>query len=160
MDSVQKRLPFEMLGVLAVTGWLFCAPGCSRKDPTGLEPSNSAGSAQKPAKVAESSFAASLPQVGGPAGYAGSKACRSCHKDQFESWHRSYHRTMTQITAADTVKADFHGVVLTNDEVRFVLSQRGDEFWVRMERRSPAETSPETLEVRIGLVTGSHHKIG
>src|SRR5439155_11945760 len=71
--------------------------------------------------------------------------------------HRSYHRTMTQITAADTVKADFHGVVLTNDEVRLVLSQRGDEFSVRMERRSPSETSPETLEVRIGLVTGSHH---
>src|SRR2546427_7193670 len=91
---------------------------------------------------------------------SGSKACRSCHEDQFESWHRSYHRTMTQIASADAVQADFHNVALTNDGVRFVLSQRGDEFWVHMERQSPgapAEASPETLEARIGLVTGSHH---
>ena len=65
---------------------------------------------------------------------------------------------MTQIAAADTVKADFHDVVLTNDGVRFVLSQRGNEFRVRMERPSPGSlASLETLEVRIGLVTGSHH---
>jgi predicted CXXCH cytochrome family protein len=67
---------------------------------------------------------------------------------------------MTQIAAADTVKADFHDVVLTNDGVRFVLSQTSDEFWVRMERPSsgPARNaSTETLDVRIGLVTGSHH---
>jgi len=65
---------------------------------------------------------------------------------------------MTQIAAADTVQADFHDVVLTNDGVRFVLSQRGDEFRVRMERPSPGSlASLETLEVRIGLVTGSHH---
>jgi len=67
---------------------------------------------------------------------------------------------MTQIAAADTIQADFHNVSLTNDGVRFRLSQKGNEFWVRMERMVPAaakEVSPETLDVRIGLVTGSHH---
>jgi predicted CXXCH cytochrome family protein len=157
---VQKRLPPEKLTVLAVTGWLLCGPGCSRKDPTGLEKTNSPASAQEAANHAMSAFAASLPHVGGPAGYVGSKRCQTCHEDQYGSWHRSYHRTMTQVAAADTVKADFHDVVLTNDSVRFVLSQRRDEFWVHMERPSPGPTgdaSAETLDVRIGLVTGSHH---
>src|SRR5207244_2218912 len=120
-----------------VTGWLFCVSGCSRKDPSGVEQSNARGSAEEPGKEAASGFAASLPQVGGPAGYVGSKTCRSCHEDQFESWHRSYHRTMTQIAAADTVKADFHQVALTNEGIQFLLSQRGEEFWVHMERPSP-----------------------
>src|SRR5437867_714165 len=48
-------------------------------------------------------FAATLPHVGGPAGYVGSKACRSCHEDQFASWHRSYHRMMTQIASTNSI---------------------------------------------------------
>ena len=67
---------------------------------------------------------------------------------------------MTQIAAPDTVQADFHNVTLTNEGVRFVLSQRSNELWVRMERNVPAaarENSQEALDVRAGLVTGSHH---
>lgn len=67
---------------------------------------------------------------------------------------------MTQIAAADTIQADFHNVALTNDGVRFTLSQKSNEFWVRMERTVAAasgEAPPEPLDVRIGLVTGSHH---
>ncbi len=67
---------------------------------------------------------------------------------------------MTQIATADTVQADFHNVVLTNEDVRFVLSQKSDELWVHLERTRPAapgESSPESMDVRVGLVTGSHH---
>jgi predicted CXXCH cytochrome family protein len=65
---------------------------------------------------------------------------------------------MTQIAAADTIQADFHNVALTNDGTRFTLSQKNDEFWVRMERPAAAgEVSSEPLDVRMGLVTGSHH---
>ena len=67
---------------------------------------------------------------------------------------------MTQITARDTVQADFQNVVLTNGVTRFVLSQESDEYWVRMERAvppGPGELWPEPIDVRIGLVTGSHH---
>ena len=126
-----------MPGVLVATGWLLLAPGCSRKEsaPAKVDDSSSAA-AQEP--VATAAFASTLPHVGGPAGYVGSKSCRSCHEDQFDSWHRSYHRTMTQIAAADTIQADFHNVALTNDGVRFVLSQTNDEFWVHMERMASA----------------------
>ena len=67
---------------------------------------------------------------------------------------------MTQIAAADSVQADFHNVTLTNDGTRFVLTQKGNEFWVHLERATPAppgETAPEPVDVRVGLVTGSHH---
>src|SRR5438132_13056929 len=156
---VRRRVPVKMPGVLVATGWLLLAPGCSRKEsaPAKVDDSSSAA-AQEP--VATAAFASTLPHVGGPAGYVGSKSCRSCHEDQFDSWHRSYHRTMTQIAAADTIQADFHNVALTNDGVRFVLNQKSNEFWVHMERAVPAlpgETSPEPVDVRVGLATGSHH---
>ena len=151
-----------MLGLLVSTGWLLLVLGCSRKDPVppGSDSARSDGVAPQPASDEASAFAASLPRVGGPDGYVGSKACRSCHEDQFASWHRSYHRTMTQIAAPDTIQADFHNVVLTNDGTRFVLNQKSNGFWVRMERAAPmaAEgTPPDALDVRVGLVTGSHH---
>ncbi|HUL51508.1 MAG TPA: cytochrome c3 family protein [Candidatus Nitrosotalea sp.] len=67
---------------------------------------------------------------------------------------------MTQFATADTVRADFHNVVLTNEGTRFVLNQRSNEFWVHMERAAPSEQgepAPEPVDVRVGLLTGSHH---
>jgi predicted CXXCH cytochrome family protein len=162
---VSKALPGRTarVGLLAGIGWVWLVAGCSRKDPSqpGADPSNAAEAAPPPfanaAATSNSAFAANRPQVGGPAGYVGSKACRSCHEDQYASWHRSYHRTMTQIPAADTVQADFHDVTLTNEGRRFVLSRDGDAFRVHMERDVAGATKPESLDVPIGLVTGSHH---
>src|ERR1051326_2503278 len=152
--------PLDKLGVLLGTGCLLCILGCSRTDKTSPGPEKSSSAQAEHVADATSAFAASLPHVGGPAGYVGSKSCRNCHEDQFESWHRSYHRTMTQIAAPDTVQADFHDVTLTNDGVRIALSRKGDQFWVHLERPASAgagEVSPESLDVRAGLVTGSHH---
>src|SRR6266508_3561559 len=122
---VRSHLPFRMLDVLAATGALLCAFGCSRENSVapGVEKHGTTSTVEQPATAAASAFAASVPQAGGVAGYAGSQACRSCHEDQFASWHRSYHRTMTQFATADSVQADFRNVALTNDGVRFVLSQ-------------------------------------
>ncbi|PYL01067.1 MAG: hypothetical protein DME19_02965 [Verrucomicrobia bacterium] len=182
-EEIQRGVLIEKLRVLVATGCLLLALGCSRKEST-LEDSTATAAQESAATAA---FAASLPRVGGPAGYAGSKTCRSCHEDQFASWHRSYHRTMTQIAATDTVQADFLNVTLTNDSVRFVLNQKSNELWVRMERiasaarltpslspsegervaegrgtvpmnaQQPKEDIREALDIRVGLVTGSHH---
>lgn len=157
---MRRSLPFEKLGLLVLTGWFWCVTGCSRKDSSGFEKRDPQRLQQESASTASSDFAASLPYVGEHAGYTGSKSCRSCHEDQFESWHRSYHRTMTQIASGDAVQADFHNVTLTNEGIRFVLSQKSNELWVRMERAVPAvpgEAVPEPVDVRPGLVTGSHH---
>lgn len=101
-----------------------------------------------------------LPQQGGVAGYVGSDSCRDCHQDQHASWHRSFHRTMTQIPVVGAVQADFHNVVLTNDNTRFTLRQSSNQFRIHMEHiapSSPGAPMPEPVEIELGLVTGSHH---
>ena len=139
---------------------LILSVGCSEKRPTPTaEAMSEALSTQAPG-APTASFAATLPQVGGPAGYVGSRNCRSCHEDQYASWHRSYHRTMTQIAGPESVRANFHHVTMTNDGTRFILNQKSNEFWVRMERlQTPGSQGipPEQLDVQVGLVTGSHH---
>lgn len=40
------------------------------------------------------------------AGFATSDTCRSCHPSQYQSWHDSYHRTMTQAATPETVLAN------------------------------------------------------
>ncbi|HYV27395.1 MAG TPA: cytochrome c3 family protein [Candidatus Eisenbacteria bacterium] len=160
-----RRLSFSSLPFFASPRLLWClvsvlALGCSRNEPEPKSESKLGASVTKSNAVEVSDHEATLPHVGGLAGYVGSKDCRACHEDQFASWHRSYHRTMTQIAGADSVQADFHNVTLTNDGTRFVLTQKGNEFWVHLERAAPAppdETAPEPVDVRVGLVTGSHH---
>jgi len=40
-------------------------------------------------------------------GHLPSSECRECHKEQFDSWHRTFHRTMTQDASPETVLGDF-----------------------------------------------------
>ncbi|MBN9690181.1 MAG: hypothetical protein J0M24_08080 [Verrucomicrobia bacterium] len=132
--------------------------GCSREDPSesvrsALSEATNAVAA-KPPSAAEDRI-----REGGPEGYVGSEACRTCHEDQFSSWHRTYHRTMTQFPSTQAIRANFRGVVLTNDQTRFRLSQEGEEFRVRLERIQETgnpEPAP-SLDTQISLVTGSHH---
>ncbi len=100
-----------------------------------------------------------LPQVAHVPTYAGSKDCKACHEKQHVSWFQSYHRTMTQLPLPDAVQADFNNVTLTNLSTRYVLSRKGDEFWIRMENLLSTGdiANQEVNEVPLGLVTGSHH---
>ncbi len=136
-------------------GWFA---GCSRENPAPAAPQKPAS--ETGATATDTRFQASLPQEGGPAGYAGSAACKACHEDQFASWHRSYHRTMTQYARPDTVQADFNNQTLTNGGVRFRLSSQDEELRVRMERidtEPNSDAAPPALDTRMSLVTGSHH---
>ena len=120
----------------------------------------------------------SAPHVGRPEEFAGSASCRACHSDQYDSWHHSFHRTMTQIASPETVRGNFANVTLELDGEVYRLERRGDEFWVDMvdpdwtiqhpdtpaadhsgSLPSPAtsETSAPRAQRRITLLTGSHH---
>lgn len=151
----QKAQPLSLAIALIVAS-------CSR-EPSAPVPAQ--GRQAKPVTAAVPATAgderdAVQPHVGGPAGYTGSAACQECHKDEYASWHRSYHRTMTQFPAPDTVKADFNNVILTNMDTRFVLTRTNDAFRVRVERTAPAEPgeiAPPWLDTEMTLVTGSHH---
>lgn len=119
-----------------------------------------------------------VPHVGRPEEFAGSASCRACHPDQYTSWHRSYHRTMTQTASPESVRGKFDNVNLELDGESFRLERRGDEFWVNMvdpdwtirQETSPAannsgdsvapasgESPPPREQFRITMLTGSHH---
>ena len=73
-----------------------------------------------------------LPAEQRPGGFVRSDACRSCHPQQYESWHQSYHRTMTQRATPESVRGPFTNVTLTLAGEVFHLSRRGDGFFVEM----------------------------
>lgn len=106
-------------------------------------------------EAARRAFFAALPTEGRPGGYVSSNACLACHPAQHASWHRSFHRTMTQFATAEAVKASFQGERLEVQGGTVTLERRGDEFWMLVRPHSPEQGAPEDL--RIGLVTGSHH---
>lgn len=81
-------------------------------------------------------------------GYISSDACRACHPGEYDSWHRTYHRTMTQVANAQTVKGDFDDVSLEYFGRKFQLQQRGDEFWIKQDGGT---------EAKVLQTTGSHH---
>ncbi|MSR21839.1 MAG: hypothetical protein EXR91_12850 [Gemmatimonadetes bacterium] len=103
-------------------------------------------------------------------GFATSNTCRACHPDQYDTWHASYHRTMTQAATPSSVLASFD-VVLEDRGFRWRLERRGDEFWVEMPDPiwfdNPSwfmqildETWPDAppqIEARVVMTTGSHH---
>src|SRR5438105_4256458 len=48
-----------------------------------------------------------IPQEVAHDGYVSSDSCRACHPNEYASWHRSYHRTMTQTASAASARAPF-----------------------------------------------------
>jgi len=67
-------------------------------------------------------------------GFVSSQTCRACHPGQYQSWHRSYHRTMTQLATPDTVAASFDGV--TVDAAAggpMTLEQHARELWAEFD---------------------------
>lgn len=101
--------------------------------------------------------------------YVSSDRCQACHPGQYASWHRTYHRTMTQTAGPDAVLGRFDGQVLTARGRHYILERRGDEYWVEMAdpdwerdlldsgRRPERFPRPPRIWKRIVLTTGSHH---
>ena len=126
-----------------------------------------AGLEQKP--QADIPLARHLPRQTARGGFVSSDSCRSCHPGSYQSWHDSYHRTMTQIAGPQTIHAPFDQVRLENRGRTYQLERRGDEFWVTMPDADWEESlqsrgvdlsrvaSPPLSTKRVMLVTGSHH---
>jgi predicted CXXCH cytochrome family protein len=81
--------------------------------------------------------------------YTSSDPCRACHPSEYASWHRSFHRTMTQRATAAAVRAPFAGETLVDGDGRsYHLRRNGDELWVDISGQGAK---------RIVMMTGSHH---
>jgi predicted CXXCH cytochrome family protein len=62
--------------------------------------------------------------------YATSTQCVLCHPGRFETWHRTFHRTMTQRAEPGAVLGDFSNASLTYRGVTSRFGRQGDRFWI------------------------------
>lgn len=101
-------------------------------------------------------------------GFVSSKSCQACHREQYDSWHKTYHRTMTQLASAQTVVAPFDGRVLHRAGIDYRVTRRGDQFWVTtpdpdreyaLVRHGEPKSMPALpmVERQVVMTTGSHH---
>jgi len=97
-----------------------------------------------------------LQQVEGE--YRSSKACKACHPDQYASWYRSYHRTMTQTATPENVIADFSDVSLRFVQGDYRVFERDGEFFGELDKPGWVRgRGPERITVPLRQITGSHH---
>jgi predicted CXXCH cytochrome family protein len=97
-----------------------------------------------------------------------SRACRSCHAEEYASWHASFHRTMTRLATPESVAGPFEGTRVESEGRTIELSRRGDELYVKLpdpdavaaltRKGAPAPSRDAPLVTRrVVLATGSHH---
>jgi hypothetical protein len=91
--------------------------------------------------------------------YRSSSACQSCHPYQYATWHRSYHRSMTQRVSKDSVIGDFDDVRISFGDQRFELFRRDGEFVGQVDSPNPQDPKGPVRRHRMELkqTTGSHH---
>jgi len=93
-------------------------------------------------------------------GYVSSDACRACHPGEYETWHRSYHRSMTQVANGRTVRADFDGVQVDAVHGRPMrLTRDGERFFAEFDDPDWSGTGQAPRVSReVVMITGSHHQ--
>ena len=64
--------------------------------------------------------------------FASSSNCQDCHPKQYTSWHRSYHRTMTQVASAKNFVGKFDGTRIDSNGLDYQVFTRNEQFWARM----------------------------
>ena len=86
----------------------------------------------------------------------GSQSCRRCHPAQHETWHHSFHRTMTQLAEGSAVLAPFRGEHLDVDGFRAVMdrSPQGRPR-IRIHATDDPSVTP-LLDAEVELTVGSH----
>src|SRR5213594_1266466 len=123
-------------------------------------------------------LAEKVPRSARPGGYVSSDNCKSCHPGPYDSWHRSFHRTMTQLPSREAVRGKFDHVTLKLGGDTYRLEQQGDDYWAEMvdpdweytrrgkratyregssSARPTEEVNARRVRKRISMLTGSHH---
>jgi Cytochrome c554 and c-prime len=110
--------------------------------------------------------------------YASSSSCQECHPRQYETWHRSFHRTMTQVASPKNFVGRFDGTRIDSNGLNYRVFTRDGQFWAEMpdpdeminrqrtyEMKLQKGVSTATLtwdgipqvERQVVMSTGSHH---
>ena len=91
--------------------------------------------------------------------YAGSRACKACHPQEYATWASSFHRTMTQEVTPKTVLADFDDVELDYQGRTYRAFRDGDRFMIDVPKIGTTGEEPDERVVRqVVMSTGSHHQ--
>lgn|GEM_PF-65678 len=91
--------------------------------------------------------------------FSSSSSCQACHPGEAASWHKSFHRTMTQPANAQTIRAPFAGQSFAYEGKRYSVMRDDDgKFFIDMPRLSTSGTSAaDRMRREVVMVTGSHH---
>jgi hypothetical protein len=164
LDRAVELLLFILVAIAAAAVlWIggpararIVAAGCALLGAVGLWLYEPGGDAE---------LAAALPAGLEEDGFATSARCRACHPQEYDAWHRSYHRTMTQVASPESVLGDFADVVLLDGGLSWRLERRDSEFWVEMpdplwfiDTAPDRAVAPPSIRVRVVMTTGSHHQ--
>ncbi len=92
--------------------------------------------------------------------YVSSRACQACHPGEYSTWHRSYHRSMTQRATVRTILGPVDNTIVKTRGRPFILERRGDEVWVEMDDTDWMGAAGQAPRVwkQIVLATGSHNE--
>jgi hypothetical protein len=97
-----------------------------------------------------------------------SATCRACHSAQFDSWHRTFHRTMTREATPENVKGNFENAVLDYRGFTSRMTREGDAFfmttldpdWSELFARAGGSAerlpAPKYAKIRVDRLVGSH----
>lgn len=91
--------------------------------------------------------------------YVTSDSCRSCHPGQYATWHRSYHRTMTQPATPENVIGNFDNHEVTAYGEKYILTREGDRYFVDAPhwKKERKDGSFPRVRREFVMLTGSHH---
>ena len=91
--------------------------------------------------------------------YVTSDTCKACHPGQYESWHRSYHRTMTQPATPENVIGNFNNVSVQAYGETYLLTREGDRFFADTPnwKQKNKDGSHQRIRHELVMLTGSHH---
>jgi hypothetical protein len=136
-----------------ITGPLFLllsmlAVGCGETPTPALPVSTSIVPVEPVVQVANRPIAVS------DDGYVTSASCKDCHEREYETWHDSYHRTMTQVVTPQTIQTmgvKMDGIGMSLADERYVLTRRGDQYWAGISNQDGQH------DRQIVMSTGSHH---
>ena len=86
--------------------------------------------------------------------YVGAAACQECHQEQFDAWHVSYHRSMTQVVTPETAPDVIRDRTVSVEGETYRFEQEGDRFFVRF---NDPTVNWQPRRRQLVMMTGSHH---